>query len=75
MILCALRSRVLTDNALDAPLVLGPILLEHVVGLRLSWRLGVGVVEKVLDTQKDLLNGDGWLPGLFLVQDRQADCT
>jgi len=75
MILCALRRRVLTDNAFDASLVLGAVLLEHIICLGLSWRLRVGIVEKVLDTQEDLLDGDGWLPGLFLVQNRQAHCT
>lgn len=50
-----------------------PVSLEHVVRLGLGRGLRVGVVEEVLDAEEDLLDGDGWLPRLFLVQDRQAD--
>lgn len=73
ILLCRSRSRVLADDALDPPLVLHAVLLEQVVGLSLGRRLGVRVVEKVLDTQEDLLHGDGGLPRLILVQDGEAD--
>ncbi len=68
-----LRRRILAHDLLDPPFVLRPVSLEHVVSLRLSRGLGVGVVEQVLDAEEDLLDGDGRLPRLLLVQDRQAD--
>lgn len=36
-------------------------------------RLGVGVVEQVLDAKEDLLHRDGRFPRFLLVQDREAD--
>ena len=36
--------------------------------------LSVGVIEQVMDTQQDLLDGDGGLLVLHLVQDGQANC-
>ena len=47
--------------------------LEQVVGVRLRRRVWVRVVEQVLDAEKDLLDGDGWLPSLLLVDDGEAD--
>ena len=58
---------------LHFPLVRRAVLLEQVVGICLRRRFGVGVVEEVLDADEDLLDSDGWLPGLLLVQYRQAD--
>lgn len=60
------------DNVLDLLDVCRPVLLEHVKGLGLGRRIGVGVIEEVLDAQKDLLDGDGGLPGLVLVQDAET---
>ena len=53
-------------------LVVGPVLTEAGVSLGLSGVLDVGVIEQVLDTQQDLLDGDGRPPVLLLVQDGQA---
>jgi len=41
----------------------------------LRWRLGIRIVEKILDAEKDLLDGDGWFPTFFLVQDGKANRT
>lgn len=68
-----LRCRVVPDDTLHALLVLSAILLEHVVCLGLGGRVGVGIVQKVLDAKQNLLDGDGGLPSLLLVQNRQAD--
>jgi hypothetical protein len=32
-------------------------------------------IKTYLDTQKDLLDGDGWPPVLLFVQQGQADCA
>ena len=53
----------------DPLLVIGPVLAEAGVGLGLGRILNVGVVEEVLDTEQDLLDGDGGPPVLLLVQD------
>ena len=45
------RGRVVAHHPLDTALVLGPVLLEQVVRLRLRGRLGVGIVEQILDTE------------------------
>ena len=50
-------------------LVVGPVLTKAGVGLCLGGVLDVGVVEEVLDTEEDLLDGDGRPPVLLLVQD------
>lgn len=68
-------SRILTDYATNPLLVFGTVSLEQVVGLCLSRRLRVRIVQQVLDTQQDLLNGDRGLPRLFFVQDRQTDSS
>lgn len=68
-----LRRRILANYAPDALFVLDLVFLEQIVGVGLGGRLGVGVVEQVLDAQKNLLDRDGRLPGLFLVENRQAD--
>lgn len=64
-----LRSRVVANDSFDLALICGPILLEQVVSVGLGWRFGVGFVEELLDAEKDLLDGDGWLPTLLLIQD------
>lgn len=65
-------SRVLAHDTLDSLLVLDSVSLEEVVGLSLSRRLRVRVVEEVLDAEENLLHRDGGLPRLFFVEDRQA---
>lgn len=67
------RGWVVANHPLDTALVLCPVLLEQIVGVCLRRRLGVGVVEEVLDAYEDLLDSDSWLPGLLLVQYGQAD--
>ena len=64
---------VVTDNSLDALIILGSIPLEKIVCLGLRGRLRVRVVEKVLNAKENLLHRDRRLPGLLLVQDRQAN--
>lgn len=61
------------DNVLDLFLVRLSIFLEEVVCLCLSRRLWIRVVEEILDSQQDLLDGDSWLPRLFFVQDAKTD--
>lgn len=68
-----LRGWVVAHHPLNTALVLRPVLLEQVVGVCLSRRLGIGVVEEILNSDKDLLDSDGWLPSLLLVQYGQAD--
>jgi len=58
----------------DPLLVIGPVLTETGVGLGLGGVLDVGIVEEILDTQEDLLNGDGRPPVLLFVQDRETNC-
>ena len=57
----------------DPLLVISPVLTEAGVGLGLSRVLNVGVVQEVLDTQQDLLDGDGRPPVLLLVQDGETN--
>ena len=54
-------------------LVVRPVLAEAGVGLGLGGVLDVGVVQEVLDTQQDLLDGDGRPPVLLLVQDGETN--
>jgi len=62
-----LRSRMFPDNTLDLVLICHSILLEEVVRVGLRWRVGVGVVEEVLNAEKDLLDGNCGLPAFFFV--------
>ena len=57
----------------DPLLVVGPVLTDAGVGLGLGGVLDVGVVEEVLDTEQDLLDGEGGPPVLLLVQDGETD--
>lgn len=68
-----LRRGILAHDLLDAPVVLHTVSLEHVVCLCLGRGLGIGIVEEVLDTEKDLLDRNRWFPSLLLVQDREAN--
>lgn len=63
-----LHRRVLPHNLADAPLICRTILLEEVVGISLRGRLGVWVIEQILDAKKDLLDGDCGSPRFLLVQ-------
>ena len=64
---------ILPGLGLDPSLVLGLVVHEELVGLRLGGTVGVGIVEEVLDAQEHLLDGDGGTPSLLLVEDGQAD--
>lgn len=66
----ALHGRVLLDDLADSSLVCRAVLLEQIVGIGLRGRLGVRVIEQILDTQQDRLDCDGRAPGLLFVQDR-----
>ena len=68
-----LGSWVVPHDSLDLVFIRGPILLEEIVGIGLSWGVGVGVVEEILNTEKNLFDRDGRLPVLLLVQNRQTD--
>ena len=48
-------------------LVVGSVLAEAGVSLSLSRILDVGIVEKVLDAEEDLLDGNCWPPVLLLI--------
>ena len=67
------RSGVVAHHLLHLLLVRLDILLEEVIRLRLGGRLRVRVVEEVLDAEQDLLDRDGGLPALVLVQYAEAD--
>jgi len=69
----SLRSGIHPYKVLDLFLVLGSVLLEDLERISLGRRFGIRIVEKVLDSQKNLLNGDGWLPCLLLVQNTEAN--
>jgi len=64
-----LRCRVVPHNSLDLDLILCSILLEEVVCVSLRWRVWVGIIKKILDAEKNLLDRDRGLPTLFFVQD------
>lgn len=70
---CSLRRGVLPDDPLHALLVFGAVLPEQVIGVGLRGRLGVGLVQEVLDSEQEFPDGDGRLPRLVLVEDREAD--
>lgn len=59
--------RILLDHSLDSPFVLNSVLFEEIVCVGLGRRLGVGVVQEVLNTEQDLLYRDRRLPSLLLV--------
>lgn len=64
-----LHGWVLLDNLLDTPLICRAILLEKVVGVGLRRGLRVRVIQQVLDSEKDLLDGDGRAPCFLFVKD------
>lgn len=35
--------------------------------------IGIGVVQEILDSEEDLLDGDGGFPGFVLVENAEAD--
>lgn len=63
------RGWIVFHNGFDLLFVSLAISLEEVVGIGLRWRIGVWIVEEILDAEEDLFDGDGWLPALFFVQD------
>lgn len=68
-----LRRRVLSDDPLDFGFICCLVFLKEVVCIRLRWRIGIWVIEKILDAQQDLLDRDCRLPAFLLVQNRQTD--
>lgn len=62
----------LARNLAHATLVGSTVLLEEVERVGLGGVARVRVVEQVLDTQQDLLDGDCRLPALFLICVRQT---
>jgi hypothetical protein len=69
------RGRVISDDLLDLLVVSSAVLAEQVVGLGLSRRLGIGLVQQRLDSEKDLFDGDGGLPAFLFVEDGQANSS
>lgn len=67
-----LHGRIFLHDLLDATFICGAILLEEVVGLGLCRRIGVRVIQQVLDTQQELLDGNGGAPCFLLVENREA---
>ena len=57
----------------DSVLVIGLVLAEALEGLGLGRIINVGIIEEVLDPQKDLLDGYGRPPVFLLVQDRETN--
>lgn len=63
---------VVLDDLLDLLVVGDAILLEQVEGIGLGGRLGVRLVEQRLNSQQDLLDGDGGAPALVFVEDAET---
>jgi len=60
-------------NDLSYLLLIGDtVLLEQVVGVGLSRRIRVGLVEERLNAEQKLLDGNGGFPGFVLVEDGQT---
>lgn len=70
MWLLLLRRGVVLHNMFDLLLVRLAVFLEQIVSFGLRGRIWVRVVQQILDSKKDLLDCDGWLPSFVLVQDR-----
>jgi hypothetical protein len=64
-----LRGRVVLDQGSNLLLVVGSVLLEQVERVSLCGRVGVGFIQKRLNAEENLLDCDGGLPALLLVQD------
>lgn len=67
------RGGVVSDDLSYLLLVGGAVLFEEVVGICLSRRLGVGLIEETLDAEENFLDRDCRLPRLLFVQDVQTD--
>lgn len=65
--------RVVFHDLLHLAFVCRPVPPEHVIGFGLRRRFGVRVVQELLDADQDLLDRDGGSPGLFFVEDGQAN--
>lgn len=63
------RGWIVFHNGFDLLFVSLAISLEEIVGIGLRWRIRIWIVEEILDAEEDLLDGDGWLPAFFFVQD------
>lgn len=73
--MCGLRCWILFHNLSYLLLIGGAIFLVQVIRLRLSRRLRIRIIQKILDSQQDLLDRDCGLPRLLLVQNRKANCA
>lgn len=67
------RGGVVSDDLLDLLVVGSAVLAEQIVGLGLSRRLGIGLVQQRLNAEEDLLDGNGGLPAFLFVEDGQAN--
>lgn len=68
-----LRRGILLYDILNLLLVRGAILFEQIERIGLRRRLRVRLVEQRLNTEEDLLDGDGGLPAFFFIEDGEAD--
>jgi hypothetical protein len=68
-----LKSRVFSHNLSNASFICGAVFAEQIVRFCLRRRFWVRVIEEVLDTEQNLLDGNGRPPGFFFVQNRQTD--
>ena len=68
-------SRVVLDDVLDLAFVRGAVLLKEVVRISLSGRIRIWSVQKFLNADKNLLDGDCRLPSFLLIQNRETDCA
>ena len=48
------------------------VLLEQVIRVSLRRRLGIWVVEQILNTDENLFDGNGGFPAFFLIKDRKT---
>ena len=67
--------RIVFHNGFDLLFVGLAISFEEVIRISLCWRIGIWIVQQVLDTEENLLDSDGWLPTLFFIQDGKANST
>ena len=64
---------VFLHNLLDFLVVGLAIFLEQIICFCLCWRFRVGIIQKVLNSKKDLLDRDCRLPSFLFVKDRETD--
>ena len=62
-----LWSWVFANNTLDLRLISRLVLFKEVVRLSLCRGVWVRIIKEILDSEKNLLDGNCWLPSLLLV--------